>query len=87
MQNYNSKFKGRVYKIVGGIPKGEVLTYKQVAELVDFPRAWRAVGDILNKNYNPRIPCRRVIKSNGGVGGYNRGVNKKSFLLKKEGRC
>lgn len=49
------------------------------------PRAFRAVGNILNKNRNPKIPCHRVIKSDGKVGGYNQGSAKKVKLLKKEG--
>ncbi|MEX0877539.1 MAG: MGMT family protein [Candidatus Spechtbacterales bacterium] len=80
-----SMFQQKVYKVVSKIPKGEVLTYKQVAELAGSPRAYRAVGNILNKNYNPDIPCHRVVLSNGGAGGYNRGEDKKKELLKKEG--
>jgi O-6-methylguanine DNA methyltransferase len=79
------KFKDKVLKVVKSIPKGEVLTYKRVAELAGSPRAWRAVGNILNKNKNPRIPCHRVIRSDGKVGGYNKGTKKKVFLLRKEG--
>jgi methylated-DNA-[protein]-cysteine S-methyltransferase len=74
-----------VFKIVSKIPKGKVLTYKKVAELAGFPHAWRAVGNILNKNRDPEIPCHRVIKSDGKIGGYNKGVDKKILLLKKEG--
>lgn len=61
------------------------MTYKQVARLAGRPGAYRAVGNILNKNINPEIPCHRVIRSDGKIGGYNRGVDKKAFLLKKEG--
>ena len=78
-------FKEKVYEIVKKIPKGEVLSYKQVAKLASSPRAWRAVGNILNKNKNPRIPCHRVIKSDGKVGGYRYGTKRKIALLKKEG--
>jgi len=75
-----------VYEIVKKIPKGKVLNYKQVAQLTGFPRAWRAVGNILNKNPDPKtIPCHRVIKSDGKIGGYKNGVKKKIALLKKEG--
>lgn len=77
-------FKDNVYKIVKNIPKGETLSYKDVAEGAGSPRAWRAVGNILNKNYNPAVPCHRVIKSNGEIGGYNRGSTQKSALLKSE---
>jgi len=60
------------------------LSYKDVAEKAGYPKAWRAVGNILNKNRDPNIPCHRVIKSDGTVGGYNRGVRKKISLLLKE---
>jgi len=78
-------FRQRVYKIVKKIPRGKVLTYKKVAKLADNHKAFRAVGNILNKNYDPKIPCHRVIRSDGKTGGYNKGVNKKAELLKKEG--
>lgn len=78
-------FQEKVHGIVRKIPKGEVLTYKKVAELAGSPRAFRAVGNILNKNRNPKIPCHRVIRSDGNLGGYNQGVDKKAFLLKQEG--
>jgi O-6-methylguanine DNA methyltransferase len=77
-------FRQKVLKIVSKIPKGKVLTYKQVAKLAGRPKAYRAVGNILNKNYDLQIPCHRVIRSDGKVGGYNRGARKKINLLKKE---
>lgn len=79
------KFKERVLKIVKKIPKGKVLTYKEVAKLASSPRAWRAVGNILNKNRDSKIPCHRVIRSDGKIGKYKGGIKKKVFLLKKEG--
>ena len=78
-------FRNRVYEVVRRIPTGKVMTYKEVSLKAGFPRAWRAVGNILNKNKNPKIPCHRVIKSNGEIGGYNLGKKKKLILLKKEG--
>ena len=81
----NNNFKERVYKTVKGIKKGKVMTYKEVAYAVGSPRAFRAVGNILNKNKNKNIPCHRVIKSNGNAGGYNRGRVLKVKILKKEG--
>lgn len=78
-------FKEKVFLIVRKIPRGKVLSYKEVARLADSPCAWRAVGNILNKNRNPKIPCHRVIKSDGKIGGYNRGGRKKIALLSKEG--
>lgn len=77
-------FANRVIEIVRNIPRGEMLSYKQVACLAGNARAYRAVGNILHKNYNPRIPCHRVINSNGAVGGYNRGIKRKTELLKSE---
>ena len=78
-------FREKVYRVVRKIPKGKVLSYKKVAELTGYPRAWRAVGNILNENRNSKIPCHRVIKSSGEVGGYKGGTKKKKLLLRKEG--
>lgn len=80
-----TSFQEKVLEIVKKIPKGNVLTYKEVAKLAGLPRAWRAVGNILNKNKNQKIPCHRVIRSDGKIGGYKRGTKNKIFLLKKEG--
>jgi O-6-methylguanine DNA methyltransferase len=80
-----TSFQERVYRVVKKIPKGKVLTYKRVAKLAGFPFAWRAVGNILNKNRDQKIPCHRVIRSDGKIGGYNRSVKNKIALLKKEG--
>mgnify|MGYP000890550589 FL=1 len=77
-------FTDDVYKVVKKIPEGKVLTYKQVAEKAGRPNAFRAVGNILNKNYNPEIPCHRVVRSDGTAGGYNRGTTKKIQRLKQE---
>ena len=77
-----------MYQVVKQIPKGEVLTYREVAQLAGRPRAYRAVGTILSKNYDPTIPCHRVIRSDGKIGNYNRGGrNQKIDILKKEGVC
>jgi len=78
-------FKEKVFNIVKKIPKGKTLTYKQVAYLAGRPRASRVIGTILSKNYDPKIPCHRVIRSDGRMGGYNRGIENKKKLLKKEG--
>lgn len=77
-------FAERVYDVVRGIPKGETRTYKEVAELAGSPRAFRAVGSILNKNYDPKIPCHRVVRSDGSAGGYNRGTERKVEILEVE---
>ena len=80
-----STFADRVRAIVAKIPKGETMTYKQVAERAGSPRAFRAVGNILNKNYDPNIPCHRVVRSDGTTGGYNRGAERKREILGEEG--
>ncbi len=71
--------------MVKRIPKGKVMTYKILAKLAGYPEAYRAAGNALNKNRNPKIPCHRIIKSDGKVGGYSRGTKKKIASLKKEG--
>jgi O-6-methylguanine DNA methyltransferase len=78
-------FKQKIEEIVSKIPKGKTKTYKEVAVLAGRPKAYRAVGNILNKNYDSKIPCHRVIRSDGSIGGYNRGVDKKLEILRKEG--
>jgi methylated-DNA-[protein]-cysteine S-methyltransferase len=78
-------FKQKVYEVVKKIPKGKVLTYKEVAERAGNLNASRAVGNILSQNYDPKIPCHRVIRSDGKLGGYNRGVKNKEAILRKEG--
>ena len=80
-----NSFQEKVYQIVRKIPKGKILTYKEVAKLAGKEKAWRLVGNILKKNKDPKIPCHRVVRSNGRVGGYNLGTKKKISLLKKEG--
>jgi len=77
-------FQEKVFKVVAKIPKGKTLTYKKVATAAGSPNASRAVGNILNKNYDPKIPCHRVIRSDGTTGGYNRGAKEKERILKKE---
>ena len=81
-------FREKVYEVVRTIPKGEVLTYREVAKLAGSPRAYRAVGTVLSKNYDPTVPCHRVIRSDGTIGNYNRGGgDKKIAILKQEGVC
>jgi methylated-DNA-[protein]-cysteine S-methyltransferase len=77
-------FRQRVLEIVMTIPAGKTLTYKQVAQLAGSPRAYRAVGTILSKNYDSLIPCHRVLRSDGRLGGYNRGLENKRVLLEQE---
>lgn len=80
-----TEFREKVYNVVRKIPKGKVMTYKEVAESVGSPNASRAVGNALNKNRFKDVPCHRVIKSDGGVGGYAWGSDRKHKILKKEG--
>jgi len=80
-----ASFQKKVYQEVRKIPKGQVITYKELAKKIGSPLAWRAVGNALAKNQNPQIPCHRVIKSDRKIGGYNRGMKRKIYLLKKEG--
>lgn len=77
-------FSESVYEVVKKIPKGKTLTYTEVALKAGNVKAVRAVGNILNKNYDPKIPCHRVIRSNGHIGGYNRGAKNKVKILKAE---
>ena len=80
------RFKERVLKIVSKIPKGKTMSYAEVAKAAGSPNAYRAVGNIMHNNPDPkRVPCHRVIKSDGTIGGYASGVKKKIALLKKEG--
>ncbi|MFA5146212.1 MAG: MGMT family protein [Candidatus Omnitrophota bacterium] len=81
-----SVFERRVYEAVSGIPRGEVRSYAWVARMAGSPKACRAVGNALNKNrYTDIIPCHRVIKSDGSIGGYARGTSAKRRMLKSEG--
>ncbi len=77
-------FSKKVFEITKQIPKGKTASYKEVAYLAGRSAAWRAVGNILSKNFDPSVPCHRVIRSDGKIGGYNRGAKIKEALLKKE---
>jgi O-6-methylguanine DNA methyltransferase len=65
-------FSDKVRDIVRKIPKGKTMTYKEVAARAGNPKAARAVGAVMRTNYDPSIPCDRVIASDGSMGGYNR---------------
>jgi len=80
-----TKFQDNVYEVVKKIFKGHIMTYKQVAKIIGSPEAARAVGNALNKNRDSKIPCHRVIRSDGKIGGYREGEKKKRELLIKEG--
>ena len=84
---HGTKFQLRVWKYLTTIPKGNVKTYKQVAIAIKNPKAARAVANACAKNpYAPKIPCQRVIRSDGGLGGYSGrgGISKKLKLLRSE---
>ena len=79
-------FAERVRKVVRAIPKGETMSYGEVAKQAGNPGASRAVGTIMKNNYDPTVPCHRVIRSDGKIGDYNRGgIEKKKALLVAEG--
>ncbi|MCX6703628.1 MAG: MGMT family protein [Candidatus Zambryskibacteria bacterium] len=79
-------FTEKVHDVVKKIPRGKVLTYTQVAAKAGNPKAVRAVGTIMSKNFNPDIPCHRVIRTDGKIGEYNRGGPKaKEEILRLEG--
>lgn len=81
-----SEFTKSVLSVIKTIPQGKVATYKGVAHAMGKPQASRAVGNALNKNENlVAVPCHRVVKSDGTIGGYSAGANKKIFVLKQEG--
>jgi len=78
-------FNERCYDILRKVPKGKVTTYKEIAKKLKC-KAYRAVGNAMNKNpYAPSVPCHRVIKFNGEIGGFASGTKKKIEMLRKEG--
>jgi len=79
-------FREKVLQVVRGIPKGQVMTYGGVAKKAGNAKAARAVGMYMKNNYDPTVPCHRVIRSDGTIGEYNRGgLAAKRALLIKEG--
>ena len=78
------EFREKVYEVVRKIPEGETMTYGEVALLAGSPGAARAVGNVLSQNFDPKIPCHRVIRADGKTGGYNRGAERKRQLLERE---
>ena len=88
MRLEGTEFQVKVWKAISKIPKGEVRTYKQLAKVIKKPKAIRAVANACGKNPYPiKIPCHRVVGSNGYIGGYSGkgGINQKKSLLRKEG--
>ena len=85
---FGTKFQLKVWEFLITIPKGSVKTYKQVAIAIKRPKSARAVANACAKNpYAPKIPCHRVIRSDGGLGGYSGkgGARQKLKLLRSEG--
>lgn len=80
-ENFNEK----VWKVTKKIPRGKITTYKQIAKALNT-KAYRSVGSALNKNpFSPKVPCHRVVNSNGNIGGFAKGFKQKIKMLKKEG--
>lgn len=79
-------FAKRVRDAVRQIPKGETRSYGEVARAIGYPGAARAVGTVMKNNFDPSVPCHRVVRADGKPGEYNRGGSeKKRQLLKAEG--
>ena len=84
-----TKFQLKVWKYLIKIPKGSVRTYKQVAIGINRPNSARAVANACAKNpYAPKVPCHRVVRSDGSLGGYSAdgGVERKRELLDMESK-
>lgn len=88
-----SKFSQNVIRVVSKIPRGQVLTYKEVARRAGSEKAARAAGNIIGRYYLyckankiPTIPCHRVVRSDGKIGGYVLGGEKKKELLELESK-
>lgn len=79
-------FSEKCYSVLRKVPKGKVTTYKEIAKALNT-KAYRAVGNAMNRNPYPsnKVPCHRVIKSSGEIGGFAHGEKAKASLLKKEG--
>ena len=87
MKLKGTKFQQKVWTYLKSISRGKVKTYKQVAIAIKSPKSARAVANACGKNpYAPKIPCHRVIRSDGGLGGYSGrgGIKTKLRLLRSE---
>lgn len=81
-----SQFEGAVYEALLMVPLGKVISYGDLAKKAGFPKAARAVGSALNKNpFAPKVPCHRVVKSSGEIGGFVHGTERKIAILRSEG--
>ena len=87
MNLMGTKFQLKVWNYLKKIPRGKVTSYLEVAKAIGKPKAFRAVANAVGKNpYPPLIPCHRVIRSDGSLGGYSGkgGIKEKRRLLLKE---
>ncbi len=81
-----TKFQSLCYKALVKVPRGKVTTYSGLAAMIGRPKAHRAVGTAMNKNpFAPEVPCHRVVKSNGDLGGFGGGSKLKIKRLQEEG--
>jgi len=81
-----TKFQSLCYKALVKVPRGKVTTYSGLATIIGRPKAHRAVGTAMNKNpFAPEVPCHRVVKSNGDLGGFGGGPKLKIKRLQEEG--
>lgn len=79
-------FPQQVYRLTARVPKGRVTTYSRLARALGRPGAARAVGNALNRNpYAPQVPCHRVVRADGTIGGFASGSLRKRAILRKEG--
>ena len=86
--NVGTKFQKIVWNTIANIPEGKVLTYQELAIKIGYPKSFRAVASACGKNpYLLEIPCHRVVRKDGGLGGYSAegGIKRKKYMLEKEG--
>jgi O-6-methylguanine DNA methyltransferase len=89
MRHLRMKFEEKVWKLMKKIPKGRVTTYALIARKLNT-KAYRAVGNACRRNpYAPRVPCHRVVRSDGTIGGFGgkttgKTIEKKVWMLRKE---
>ena len=81
-----TRFQSDCYEALKKVPQGKVITYAGLARMIGRPKAHRAVGSAMNKNpYSPQVPCHRVVKSNGDLGGFATDIEVKIKRLQEEG--
>ena len=86
VKSFKKSFKEKVWRACSRVPSGRVTTYVEIARAIGIPRGARAVGNALNASPGmPRVPCHRVVKASGELGGFAGGSAKKKKLLEREG--